>query len=56
MNCLIVDDNKMARVTLNQLATQIEDLEIIGEFSSGMEVYNFLKARQVDIIFLDIEM
>lgn len=56
MNCLIVDDNKIARVTIRQLAGQVSDLEIAGECENAVEAYNFLKENKVDLILLDIEL
>lgn len=56
MNCLIVDDNKIARTTMKQLASQVKDLVITGECAHAMEAYNFLLEQPVDLVFLDIEM
>lgn len=56
MKCLIVDDNKMARLALRQLVTQVKSLELIAECSTAMEAYNYLNAVPVDLLFLDIEM
>ena len=56
MNCLIVDDNKIARTTMKQLASQVKDLVIISECAHAMEAYNFLLEQPVDLVFLDIEM
>ncbi|HKO81354.1 MAG TPA: LytTR family DNA-binding domain-containing protein [Chitinophagaceae bacterium] len=56
MNCLIVDDNKIARTTLKQLASQVKDLAITGECADAMEAYNLLQEQPVDLLFLDIEM
>lgn len=56
MNCLIVDDNKMARAAITHLASQVEDLVIAGECSNAMEAYNMIHSKPVDILFLDIEM
>ena len=56
MNCLIVDDNKIARTTMKQLASQVKDLVITGECAHAMEAYNFLMEQPVDLVFLDIEM
>lgn len=56
MNALIVDDNKIARATMKQLASQIKDIAVTGECSSAMEAYNILTQQPVDVIFLDIEM
>ena len=56
MNCLIIDDNAMARAAMKQLALQVEDLIIVAECSNAMEAYNQMQKKPVDILFLDIEM
>ena len=56
MNCLIVDDNEIARVTMKQLASRVKDITLVGECADAMEAYNLLKERSVDLILLDIEM
>ncbi|MEO5996119.1 MAG: LytTR family DNA-binding domain-containing protein [Chitinophagaceae bacterium] len=56
MNCLIVDDNKMALIAMKELASQVSDLNVIAECSSAMEAYNILQTQPVDLLFLDIEM
>ena len=56
MNCLIVDDNQIARTTLRQLTSGIKDLGIAGECADAVEAYNVLQEQSVDIILLDIEM
>lgn len=56
MNCLIIDDNKIARTTLKQLASQINSLEVAGECATAMEAYNILQQEPVDLLLLDIEM
>jgi DNA-binding LytR/AlgR family response regulator len=56
MNVLIVDDNKIARATMKQLAAQIEDLHVAAECGSAIEAYNLLQAEPIDLLLLDIEM
>lgn len=56
MNCLIIDDNKIARTTLKQLANQVKDLTVIGECSNAMEAWNFIREQPVHLLLLDIEM
>lgn len=56
MNCIIVDDNKMARTATRQLVAEVDFLHLIKECSSPIEAFNFLKTEKVDLIFLDIEM
>lgn len=56
MNCLIIDDNPIARATLSQLASQVKDLNVICEYHNAIDAYNHLQNESVDLIFLDIEM
>jgi DNA-binding LytR/AlgR family response regulator len=56
MNCLIVDDNKIARATMKQLASQVKDISIAAECSNALEAYNLLQELTVDLLLLDIEM
>lgn len=56
MKCLIVDDNKMARMALKQLVSQIQSLELAGECANAIEAYNQLGTQPIDLLFLDIEM
>jgi DNA-binding LytR/AlgR family response regulator len=56
MNTLIVDDNKIARTTMRQLAGRVKDIVIAGECTNAMDAYNLLQDLKVDVILLDIEM
>ena len=56
MDCIIIDDEKMARVIIKTLCNEIDDLHISGEFSNAMQAMKFLNENTVDLIFLDIHM
>ncbi len=56
MNCLIVDDNKIARTTMKQLASLVKDITIVGECSNAIDAINLLQEQTVDLVLLDIEM
>ena len=56
MRILIVDDNIIARTTLKQLASQVQDLEVVGECANASDAYNFLQQAPADLLLLDIEM
>src|SRR3954469_13017901 len=56
MNCIVVDDNKLASTAIKQLISQVEFLKLQQECSSSVEAFNFLKTNPVDLIFLDVEM
>lgn len=54
--CLIVDDNKVARLLLKQLIEKIGKIEVIGEAETAEAARVFIESQPVDILFLDIEM
>lgn len=56
MKCIIVDDERIARSILRELATQIGELEIVEEFSNALQAIKFLNKNEVDVLFLDIHM
>ncbi|MFL5753846.1 MAG: LytR/AlgR family response regulator transcription factor [Bacteroidia bacterium] len=56
MNCIVVDDNKMARTAIKLLIDQVEFLTLKQECSSPVEAFNYLKTEDIDLVFLDVEM
>lgn len=56
MKTLIVDDNKIARTTMRQLARQVRDMVVVGESVNAMEASNILREQQVELLLLDIEL
>lgn len=56
MNCIIIDDEKMARTILKTLCNEVKSLHIVEEFSNAIQAMKFLNETKVDLIFLDIHM
>jgi DNA-binding LytR/AlgR family response regulator len=56
LSCIIVDDEPVARKILHEFTEQVPFLDLWGKFESAMKAEEFLKTRQPDLIFLDIEM
>ncbi len=56
MKCLIVDDNKMARMAMKQLVSQVKDVCLVQECADAMEAYNVINKERIDLLLLDIEM
>lgn len=56
MNCIIIDDEPLAREAIEMLISQTDDLDLVGSFSSPETVADFLKGNTVELIFLDIQM
>ncbi|WP_261511817.1 LytR/AlgR family response regulator transcription factor [Chryseobacterium paludis] len=56
MNCIILDDEPLAREAIEMLINQNDDLDLIGSFNSPEAVTNFIERNTVELIFLDIQM
>ncbi|NQX55902.1 response regulator transcription factor [Pedobacter panaciterrae] len=56
MNCIIVDDEPLARAEMEALINEVSSAKILGSFSNAWTALDFLKSNKVDLIFLDIEM
>ena len=56
INCLIVDDNKVARVLLHQILAKMDNISVIGEFDDPLKAKTYIENNPIDILFLDIEM
>lgn len=53
---LIVDDEPLARQRVIALLQQEQEVEIAGECGNGAEALAVLRAKEIDILFLDIQM
>ena len=56
LNCLIVDDELMARKSLERLTKKVDFLQVVRICENGKEALAALEEEQIDLIFLDIEM
>ena len=56
MNCIIVDDEPLARIAIQKLVCQTENLETLASFNGADATREFLAKNTVDIVFLDIQM
>lgn len=56
MDCIIIDDSKMARTAIKMLISQVSFLHLKKECASSIEGFNYLKTEPVDLVFLDVEM
>jgi len=56
MKCIIVDDNKMARMALKQLVSLLSNVDLVAECNDAVEALDILNSSQVDLLLLDIEM
>ena len=56
MNCIVVDDEPLAREGMKLNISEIENLNLVGDFESAIAANNFLNNNEVDLMFLDIQM
>ncbi len=55
MNCIIVDDEPLARDLLENFAEKIPFLRLKASCKSGFEALEILQKERIDLIFLDIQ-
>ncbi|MCM4156444.1 LytTR family DNA-binding domain-containing protein [Gramella sp. AN32] len=56
MNCIIIDDEEMARTIIEGMISNTPQVMLVGCFSNAIEAIKFLNQNAVDLIFLDIHM
>jgi len=56
MNCIIIDDEPLAREGVQLLLEDTPYLNLVGSYGSGVQALEYLASNEVDLIFLDIEM
>lgn len=55
-NCIIVDDDEVARLKVVSIARKFPVLNIVGYFSSAATAMPIIEREKIDILFLDIDM
>lgn len=55
-DCLIVDDEPMARDVLRRYIDKLPFISLAGECSNAIDTLVFLQSQPVDLLFLDIRM
>ena len=55
-NCIIVDDEELARELIETHLSQLPDFNVVASCDSAIEASVVLKNQKVDLMFLDIEM
>lgn len=56
MNCIIVDDEPLAREAIELLVKDIDYLTLAGTFNNASAAARYMEQNAVDLIFLDIQM
>ncbi len=56
IQCLVIDDEPLAREILKQHISGVDALGLAGTCSNAVEAISFLNEQSVDLLFLDIQM
>jgi two-component system, LytTR family, response regulator len=56
MNCIVIDDEPLAREGMILLIGKCPQLTLLGSFGNPLDAANILKENHIDLIFLDINM
>lgn len=56
INCIVVDDEELARALVKTYIEKLDFLNLIGEAENPLEALQLMKDHQVDLLFLDIQM
>lgn len=56
MNCIVIDDEPLARELIKSYIDKTPDLNLVGSFESAADAIKTVMTGHVDIVFLDINM
>jgi DNA-binding LytR/AlgR family response regulator len=56
INCIIIDDEPLARKGLREYISEVDYLHLLGDFDSPLQSTELIARGQVQLIFLDIQM
>jgi DNA-binding LytR/AlgR family response regulator len=56
INCIIIDDEPLARKGLKEYIADVDFLQLAGEFDSAVKAMDLLAKEEVQLLFLDIQM
>jgi DNA-binding LytR/AlgR family response regulator len=56
INCVIVDDEHLARTLLEDYISKLSNLNLIASFSGAPQANDLLQGGSVDLLFLDVQM
>jgi len=56
LNCIIIDDEPLARKGLKEYIQDVPFLQMLGEFDNPVKAAEILLGQKIDLVFLDIQM
>lgn len=56
LNCIIIDDEPLARKGLREYIADVDFLNLVGEYNTALKAASVLSSSAVQLLFLDIQM
>lgn len=56
IQCIVIDDEKLARDLLNEFLDSYPEVEVIAQAAKGTEAVKLINEKEPDLIFLDVQM
>lgn len=56
INCIIIDDEPLARKGLKEYIAEVEFLQLSGEFDNALKATDILASHHIQLLLLDIQM
>jgi len=56
LNCIIIDDEPLARKGLKEYIADVDFLHMVGEFENPLKATQILSSGNIQLVFLDIQM
>ncbi|MCB4808465.1 LytTR family DNA-binding domain-containing protein [Tamlana sp. 62-3] len=56
IKCVVIDDEELARTLIKSYIDKVDFLELVDDFENPIDAIQTLKAGQVHLVFLDIQM
>lgn len=56
MNCIVIDDEPLARQLIESYIEKVDGLQLVRSCTSAVEAFEVVHQSHVDLLFLDIEM
>ena len=54
LECIIIEDEPLAASRMKEFISKRPELNLVGTFVDGMEALSYLLKREIDLVFLDI--
>src|ERR1700704_3770437 len=56
LNCIIIDDEPLARKGLKEYINDVDFLRLLGEYDNALKATRVINDEEIHLLFLDIQM